>query len=484
MIDGNQLELSFEQLHSSPMRLLAWFSPPDPAPQGEETALAVAKISLLDTFDNVHEYQTKKGVQLRAASAARCCYPHVTLASYSCMEDHAREMLLMNLPDDQSVERHTGLSRPTSPAILLASSSFLASQGYSHLELVWVKIVRPLSLERVVLSGGTGGTFPLTPTILCDTVQQLSDLLEKETTVVLRQGTTFSLTGSFPRAGEEEKRHGEVELVVMEVGPVLQGRLTRETEVVVVPQIMGDMSPPPLTQSGKSLSLSNLPLPLGESSGLEESGDARSFTASNYSASDFRNDDDEEEVGSTSDPCLEVLTHPELKLHRNYVLVPRQFAGEHELLQYQMVVLEPVAQAQGQGLADMVISTHRPGEETDGSHAAILMWYEGQADLERYLPPPYPGYRYSREVLRSAFVHPHLMYFLFHETLSPSRRFFVTMKVSHFNPFLTVFFPSTPFSFPFFYVLLSLGRLEKAKKLVSYLYSNLCQAPFLLIFDV
>jgi hypothetical protein len=424
VIDGDQLERPFEYLNSSPMRLLAWFSPPSPPAQlGEETALAMAKISLLDTFDNVHEYHTKKGVPLRAASTDRCRYPHVTLASYRCMDDDTRETVLMNLPDCQSVERHTGLSRPTSPTILVSSPAFLASQGYFHLELVWVQITWPLCLQRVLVSGGT---VALTPAIMGEVMQQLSELLGKET-VVLRQGATFSLTGKFPRGGEEERRHGVVQLRVLEASPVLQGQLTRETEVVVVPQVEGEMTAGSLGSSGKSLSLSNLPFPTGESSALVESVEARSFTASNCSASDFRNDD-EEEAESTSDPSLELLTHPDLKLHRNYVLVPRRFAQDHELLQYQMVVLESLGQPQGLGLADIVISTHSHGEEAAGSHSAILMWYDGQAELERYLPPPYPGFTFSEAVLDSAFVHPHLMYSLFQETLSPSRRYTVTMK--------------------------------------------------------
>ena len=422
MVDGSSDQLSFVEVRSKPMRLQAWFPPSPPPPRpGDGTALAVAKISLLDTFDNVHEYQTKKGVQLRAASSARRRYPHVTLASYRSMGD-SEELVLMNLPD---MERHTGLSRATSPAILVASSSFLASQGYCHLELVWVQVVRPLRLERVVLSGGAGGTTPLTPSLIGDAMQELSKLLEGET-IVLRQGTTFSLPGRFSRseAGEEERQHGEVELSVLETSPVMQGQLTRETEVVVVPQAEGDA---PSLQSARSLHQ-----PGGGASALEESGETRSLTSSNCSASDFRNEDEEEE-DPTSDPSLELLTHPDLKLHRNHVLVPKQFAEQHELLQYQMVVLEPVGLPLSGGVADMVISTRAPGEEGGGSHAAILVWYNGQAELERYLSPPYPGYTYPEAVLRCSFAHPHLLYAIFHETLSPSRRFLITIKVSWKN---------------------------------------------------
>ena len=418
LVDGT--DLSFEQLRSSPMRLLAWLTPPLPAvPPGEDAALAIAKISLLNTFDNVLDYQTKKGVQLRAASAARCRYPHVTLASCRHMESE-REIALASLEsylEGQSLERHTGLSRPTSPAILLASSSFLASQGYSHLEMVWAQLTHPLPLSRVVLSGGARGKFPLIPAIIDDAMRELSGLVGREL-VVMRQGRAFSLPGRFP-TGHQEKRHGEVELLVLETCPVSQGQLTGDTEVVVVP-VDEEVS----LQPGKSLSLTNLPI-RGDSA-LEESYETKSFTASNYSASDFRNEEEE----PTSDPWLEVLTHPELRLHRNYVLVPRWFAKEHELLQYQMVLLEPVGQTLSHTLSEMVISTEKGAGQSGRSHAALLMWYDGQSELEAYLPPPHPGYLYQEPALQCAYIHPHLLFTLFPETLSPSRRFLISVKVS------------------------------------------------------
>ena len=421
LVDGTALD---KELTKNPMRLLAWFTEPLPVPEGRETALVLAKISLLQTFDNVHEYQTKKGVQLRAANTARCRYPHVTLAS--CLHRGSdQEPVLSQMEPGISLDSHTGLARPTKPTLLLASPAFLATHGYSHLELVWVQLATPLPIERVVVSGAAG-KIALTPVIIDEAMQELASLVKKEM-VILRQGTTFSLAGQFS-VGEEGKRHSVLQLTILETWPVCQGQLSTESEVVVVPAAEEEEEMAP-RQAEKSLSLSSLPL---EISGLEESTETKSLTASNCSASDFRNEEEE----PNSDPMLEVLTHPELCLHRNYVLVPRQFASDHKLLQYQMVVLERASPSATHSLEDMVVSIQPAGREGDQkSHVAILMWYEGQAELERYLPPPYPGYQYHEAVLQCAFLHPHLLFFLFPETLSPSRRYSVTVKVSHSNPF-------------------------------------------------
>ena len=421
VLDAEKLDSPFQYVRASPMRLLVWLLPPS-RPPGDNSALAICKLSLFDTFDNVHEYQTPKGVQLRAANTALCRYPHVTLASYHYMES-GRETVLMNL-DTQSLERNTGLSRTTTPTILVASQAFLVSHGYTHLELVWCQITSPLPLQRVIMMGGQG-TIALTPSLMRPAMEQLACLLEKET-VILRQNTVFSLPGSFSVSGsKEERRHGTVELCLLECSPVLQGRLTRETEVVVVPQgegVAGD-GPPSLSRLRRSHSLTSS----GEMEASWETTKSRSASVlSNCSASDFRNEDD-----LNSDPSLEVVTHPLIKLHRHYVMVPKQFATDHELFQYQTVLLVGERSDRGVGLADMVLSTRTRSEgQAEGCHPAIVIWYDGQVELDHYLPPPYPGYHHDDSALQCAYVHPHLMYGLFHETLSPTRRYLISIKVS------------------------------------------------------
>ena len=447
LVEDTKLKSTFQDLRSSPMGLLVWFSPPHPRPLSDSAALAMSKLSLLNTFDNVHEYQAKKGVQLRAASTAHCRSPLVTLASFRCM-DSGRETVLMNLDtESQSLERNTGLSRPTTPAILVASRSFLTSQGYSHLELVWTQLFSPLPLAGVILSGGPGSqTVPLTPAIVQQAMQQLSLLVDSET-IILRQGTTFSLPGLFSLGGLE-KRHVTVVFSVLECSPILQGRLTRETEIAVIPQEEGAeeeeegekgevvvSSPLSMSQKNQSLSMSitsSSSEPYHDAS-IEESWESKrrsKFVLSSSSASDFSNEEE-----PPSDPRLEVATHPGIKLHRHYIIIPKVFATEHNLIQYETVLLvaEKARRGRSVGLADVVVSTRPRGEgqgQAEGSHAAVLMWYNGQSELERYLPPPYPGYLFEEEALQCAYVHPHLLYSLFHETLSPTRRYLISVKVS------------------------------------------------------
>jgi hypothetical protein len=133
----------------------------------------------------------------------------------------------------------------------------------------------------------------------------------------------------------------------------------------------------------------------------------------------------------TSAPSLEVATHPHIKLHRHYIILPKKFACTNDLFQYQTVMLETERSGCGAGLLDLVLPTRPRSEgrsQVEGTHAAIVMWYDGQAELERYLPPPYPGYQYLEEALQCAYVHPHLLYSLFPETLSPSRRYHISVK--------------------------------------------------------
>ena len=428
LVENTKLENSFQDLRSNPMRLLAWFTAPPPGPASGGAALAMCKLSVFETFDNVHEYQAKKGVSLRAASVRQCRYPHVTLAAHNCMTS-GRETVLMNLDlDSQSLEQNTGLCTPTTPSILVASQEFLDTHGYSHMEAVWVQLFSPLPLERVILSGRQRSeeTVALTPSSAGQAMQYLAQLVERET-VVFRQDTHFSLPGLFSVSGSEERKHSTMELSILECHPVLQGRVTKETEIVVVPQEEEEVLhqktqslTTPITSSGEFC----------QGSSVEESWETRSRSESalsNCSASDFRNEDE-----LPSDPCLEVATCPGIKLHKHYVIVPETFAKEHDLYQYQTVLL--VAEKRGgvaAGLSDVVLSTRpRRDGRAEGSNAAVMMWYDGQTELERYLPTPHPGYRYEQEALQCAYVHPHLLYSLFHETLSPTRRYYISIKVS------------------------------------------------------
>lgn len=439
VLDISELKSDFLDLRSRPMRLLVWFTPPHVEPQTDSSALAMCKLSLFDTFDNVHEYQARKGVQLRAANTTNCCYPHVTLASYMAMPD--KETVLMNLDTDSlSLDRNTGLSRPTTPTIIVASSSFLSSHGYNHMELVWIQpSCIPLPLERVVISDSGEGNIHLTPSIIDSVMEQLVSLVESDT-VLFRQDTVFSLPGTFTLPDTLPSRHGTIELTVLECLPVLQGQLTSDTEVVVVAYDKkenedkndGGEEREDEREIEMSSSLSQSISTTTDSCNFDSSLETKSRSASvisNCSASDFRNEDD-----LNSDPSLELLTHPLIKLHRNYIIVPKQFAMDHELYQYQMVILEGIKGCgQGAGLRDMVLCTRPHSEEcnqSEGNHAAILMWYEGQSELEPYLPPPYPGYHYDNTALQCAYVHPHLLYSLFSETLSPSRRYYISVKVS------------------------------------------------------
>lgn len=461
-------ENNFQELRHHPLRLLAWFTPPS---QPGGTALAVGKLSLLDTFDHVHEYEAKKGVPLRAGSTQKCRYPHMAVVPFKDM-GNGKEAPLMTLDLQSSdLDRHTGLTRPTSPAILVASKTFLTSYGFSSSELVWVQVFVPLPLERVILSTQPGrGGLALTPDLVHQAMQHLFQRM-REGPVLVRQDMTFSFPAPFFLGKSEKQRHEMAEFTVLECSPVMQGQLTERTEVAVLPQEKAEEEedrdeeeeevvteevdtglfpsfPPSLHRKSCISSLSSSEEMNPEAGILDscESKPRSGSVISNRSASDFRN---EEEM---PDPFLEVVSHEDIKLRKHYIILPKSFAVEYELFQYQTVLL--VAQETRQdgpgGLASLVLSTRRKkdgDERAEGSHGAIVLWYDGQAELERYVPPPCLGYSYEREALQAAYVHPFLLYSLFHETLSPTRKYFISIKVSLSSPPSASLPPPTPFSF-------------------------------------
>ncbi len=466
---------NFQELRHHPLRLLAWFTPPS---QQGGTALAVGKLSLLDTFDHVHEYEAKKGVRvpLRASSTQRCRYPHVAVVPFKDM-GNGKEAALMTLDlQPPALERHTGLTRPTSPAILVASKTFLTSYGFSSSELVWVQAFVPLPLDRVVLSTRPGREgLSLTPNLVEQAMQHLFQRM-KEGPVLFRQGTAFSFPASFFLGKSEQQRHEVAAFTVLECSPVMQGQLTEQTVVAVLPEEEAEeegegdeeeevvveeevdmglpMSLPPSLPRKSCMSSLSSSEEVSLEAGMVDSWESKPRSGSvisNRSASDFRN---EEEI---SDPMLEVVTHADIKLHKHYVILPESFAREHELFQYQTVLLvaEETRQDSPAGLVSFVLSTRRKkygDERAEGSHGAIVLWYDDQAELEQYVPPPFLGYSYEREALQAAYVHPFLLYSLFHETLSPTRKYFISIKVLSSSP-LPLPSPPPPLPHPFLYCL-------------------------------
>ena len=430
---------SFQELRYHPLQLLAWFSPPPPRVESRSTVLAVGKLSTLGTFDHVHEYDGKKGVPLKSTDSQRWQFRHVATVSFSDMGG-GRETALMTLNlQARTLERHTGLTRATSPSLLVASSAFLKAYGFFNMELVWVELETALPLSHVILGPRPArGGLLLTADLIEQAMQQLFKMMQ-EGAVLFRQDMTFSLPATFTLETGEQ-RHETMEFAVLECSPVLQGQLTENTKVVVVPQEEDEEEG---EEEAVSFHLSRRHPFLSQASSEDaelltsyETKPRSSSVLSAQSASDFHN---EEEV---VEPCLEVVSVPHLHLHRHYVLLPRAFAEPHELFQFQTVLL--VAE-QGEtgwdgrrttlpgstGLDSLVFSTNRKLDrrEVSGTHHAIVLWFDGQAELERYVLTSSLGAVFEEKALEVGYVHPFLLYALFHETLSPHRRYSISIKV-------------------------------------------------------
>ena len=438
-------EGSFQELRHHPLRLLAWFSPPPPRVEGRSTVLAVGKLSTLGTFDHVHDYEAKKGVPLKSTDSQRWQFRHVATVSFNDMGS-GREAALVTLNlQARALERHTGLTRAISPSLLVASRAFLEAYGFSNMELVWVQLETALPLSHIILGPRPArGGLPLTADLIEQTMQRLFERMQ-EGAIFFRQDATFSLPATFTlKSGEQ--RHETVEFVVLECSPVLQGQLTENTEVAVVPQEEDGEDEGEEEEEEEEVVSLHLPrrLPfLSQTSSEEaellascETKQRSSSVLSAQSASDFRN---EEEV---VEPCLEVVSVPHLHLHRHYVLLPRTFAESHELFQFQTVLLVAEQEETGDdgrrttlagstGLESLVFSTNRKldGREVVGTHHAIVLWFDGQTELEKYVLPSSLGAVFEEKALEVGYVHPFLLYALFHETLSPHRRYFISIKV-------------------------------------------------------
>lgn len=131
-----------------------------------------------------------------------------------------------------------------------------------------------------------------------------------------------------------------------------------------------------------------------------------------------------------ADYLIEAVAVSSFKLQSQCVVLPRQTAEKHGIFASQLVLVNGIKVKDGQqkkqhSLADVVLPLEKGGR----SHVAIAVWYEGEQDLEQYVLPLSLGHRYREEELDLAYVHPELLFFLFPETLSPSRRFHLHIQV-------------------------------------------------------
>jgi len=112
-----------------------------------------------------------------------------------------------------------------------------------------------------------------------------------------------------------------------------------------------------------------------------------------------------------------------------------EFARKHSITDCQSIWVEAhrLDNKQVTKLSDVTVTLHTNSVSsksvTGRRHMAVVFLYEVEFELEQYIPPHSLGSEYDTAAMTMAYIHPQLLFFLFPETLSPSRRFFIRMKV-------------------------------------------------------
>jgi hypothetical protein len=200
-----------------------------------------------------------------------------------------------------------------------------------------------------------------------------------------------------------------IRINVLETFPTLQGSVcASKTTIAVLPT-------------------DTLPLSLDDSLELRP----RAESASNF---------DLEGPVLTGDYKVEAVTLNNFPLQNHFVILPKDGARRYNIQHCQNIWISPsspqrVILSKRKSVIQLDSSGGREGggageeRERVRTHMAIALLYEDTQQLERYLPPREFGQRHLSAAVGVAYVHPELLYYLYPETISPSRVFSMAIKV-------------------------------------------------------
>ena len=432
------------------------------------TCVAICKQDCLKT-------QKKADAPFTTANLSACNYAHVILA-----ECHVTESGSCPVP----------VTQPRHSLCLSASEEFLFNYGFFDGEAVWIQPAKPFSLERVILSLSSNSPTPITSQHVKQMVEQLYDHSQTSSVIAHRQfkflhrmatstkppdqaNTTTLVVGedyvptSLSSSSGSSVVEGEVPPLLMfevlETVPLIQGAITSETRILVVPTELRTQATTPPGSNEQQLS------PVSDESDIFQKSDnslspmrapdhLRSISLS--SASDLKFDEnghcetfpsvkEEEQEGRTTagntsvamvpailPPRAAIFSLPAAAAH-NYkqkyhtILLPKQAAMEYGVQELQVVIVSPEETPQP------LILTHQQPQLAPPSspglvlplrnkkkdlvplsrHLVVTKCYETEAELEQFMPQVALGRRYSQEELSMAYLHPELFFSLFPETL-------------------------------------------------------------------
>ena len=353
--------------------------------------VSVCRQTSLGTFRFSNEYTSVQNVGDNVGSVDLSLLRFPTVISLT-----ARDLSSHHLPDSLSDLQidgvHIGLHQSQTPDVLLTSSALIHSLHCSDHESVWYRpSTLPVPLERVVLAMSCDPGSREEARSVVSRIYELSRMGP----LVVQQDFNFTV-------GFEDGL--PIQVNVLETFPTLQGRVcSSKTTIAILPT---DTLPPSLDSS-----LELRP---------------RAESASNF---------DLEGPVSTGDYVIEAITMSNFPLQNHFVILPKDGARRYSIQHCQNIWVSPSSPLRGtlsKRKSVIQLDSGRGGgeeRERERTHMAIALLYEDTQQLERYLPPREFGQRQISADLGLAYLHPELLYYLYPETISPSRIFNISIKV-------------------------------------------------------
>ncbi len=427
---------SLEQLKDNPMKLIK--SVADTADNKCHT-IALCKQNLLSTYEFITDYTapaSQAGCLLQASDQSKCKYPSVVISPVSHEKIDFQDLYTDIQITPKQLEISIGLPHPTVPNLLFASQHFMQTYGFFTREQVWYRYLTPVPLERVTLTPCESSelmvlSFPE------EVIGQLYEQCRREP-VTMQQDFDFIFRAKLPsvstsmKATTQEKPTSEekVDYVltfrVLEATPTLQGVVTEDTTIVLLPSDTQDLGSDWLNRSSGSRS-SRRRSTRDDSIGMRR----ESVT----SASDILEDEAEEQSGrGYEDYIIDVVAAEDFKLQTHCIVLPKLSSSAHGIFHCQTIWACAVNNRSASMVTnfDDLTLTLANGQYTDNPrmHSALVFVYDDEFELEQYVPQKRLGVEYECGELTRAYIHPELLFYLFPETLAYSRTFQLHIKVS------------------------------------------------------
>ncbi len=409
-----------KQLRENPMRVVK--SVADKSDSTCQT-IAMCKQNLLSTYEYINDYTAFQGSQagctLRAIDQSNCKYPSVIIAPVSQEEVNFQSLYSDLQVSAKELEVSTGLPQPSVPSLLLVSQHFMQVYGFYTREQVWYRYITPLPLDRVILTP-CETTARLTLAQLDEVIGQLYEQCKREP-VVMTRGFDYVLRARLSQYCEETTSTEEIDHVltfrVLEATPTLQGVVTETTEIVLLPP--NEQESDWLLRSGGSRSSRRRSMVRRESA---------------TSASDIVVEDSSECSLVNREFVIDVVAVGDYKLPSHCIVLPKASATVHGIFHCQSIwvcTVDHEAATMTTTFDDLTLSLSNdpPPEGGRRMHSALVFVYEDEFELEQYVPQSRLGLEYDISELTQAYMHPELLFYLYPETLSYSRRYQLLIKV-------------------------------------------------------